>query len=52
MDEVLQSYLKLAVDYDNSLANTKFCLAQLLHDQLESREGHALMAAGSMRELW
>lgn len=41
-----------AVDYDNYASNTKYCLAQLMHDQLETELGQSLMKAKTMRELW
>ena len=43
------STLPPAVDYDSYASNTKYCLAQLLHDQLETE---SLMKATTMRELW
>ena len=46
------STLPQAVDYDNYASNTKYCLAQLLHDQLETELGQSLMKATTMRELW
>lgn len=52
IDDVIREYLKLAVDYDNYHSNTKYCLAQLLHDNMDSPEGRALLASSSMRDLW
>ncbi|XP_065915860.1 tRNA-dihydrouridine(20) synthase [NAD(P)+]-like [Dysidea avara] len=51
VDQVARDYLQLAVDYDNYASNTKYCLAQLLHDQLETELGQSLMKARTMREL-
>ena len=52
IDDVIMDYLKLAVDYDNYHSNTKYCLGQLLHDRMDSMEGKALLASGSMHDLW
>ena len=52
--EMIQRYLKLAVDTDNYSSNTKYCLAQMLQggQVMDSREGQALLSAGPMREIW
>lgn len=53
--EVAKEYLKLAVRYDNHEPNTKFCLVQLLSDQLETPLGRCLLSANDnkeMCELW
>ena len=50
-DDVIVKYLKYAVDYDNPYPNTKYCLQQLLHEDLESGKGKALQGALSAREI-
>jgi tRNA-dihydrouridine synthase 2 len=52
IDDVIRDYVKLAVDCDNYHANSKYCLAQLLHDNMDSPQGKALLASSTMRELW
>ena len=52
IDDVIKDYVKLAVDYDNYHSNSKYCLAQLLHDNMDSPQGKALLASNTMRELW
>lgn len=45
-------FIVQAVDYDNYASNTKYCLAQLMHDRVETELGQSLMKAKTMRELW
>ena len=52
INDVIRDYVKLAVDCDNYHANSKYCLAQLLHDNMDSPQGKALLASSTMRELW
>ena len=41
-----------AVQYDNHYTNTKYCLCQMLREQLESPQGKLLHAAQSSQEIW
>lgn len=41
-----------AVRYDNHYTNTKYCLCQMLREQLETTQGKKLHAAQSTREIW
>uniref|UniRef100_A0A7J7SB13 tRNA-dihydrouridine(20) synthase [NAD(P)+]-like n=1 Tax=Myotis myotis TaxID=51298 RepID=A0A7J7SB13_MYOMY len=36
LEEVMQKYIRYAVQYDNHYTNTKHCLCQMLREQLES----------------
>nr|XP_006117702.1 tRNA-dihydrouridine(20) synthase [NAD(P)+]-like isoform X1 [Pelodiscus sinensis] len=51
LKEVMQAYIKYAVRYDNHYTNTKYCLCQMLREQLESTEGKKLHAAQSTQEI-
>ncbi|KAJ6666070.1 hypothetical protein lerEdw1_000974 [Lerista edwardsae] len=51
LKEVMQEYIKYAVRYDNHYTNTKYCLCQMLREQLENAQGKKLHAAQSMREI-
>lgn len=44
--------LPQAVKYDNHYTNTKYCLCQMLQEQLESSQGRLLHAAQSSWEIW
>ena len=52
INEVAQDYVKTAIDYDNSSGNTKYCLAQIMHKNIETSEWRKLMAARTMEEIW
>lgn len=41
-----------AVRYDNHYTNTKYCLCQMLREQLETTQGKKLHAAQSTQEIW
>ncbi|XP_043382269.1 tRNA-dihydrouridine(20) synthase [NAD(P)+]-like isoform X2 [Chelonia mydas] len=45
------SHWKQAVRYDNHYTNTKYCLCQMLREQLETTEGKKLHAAQSTQEI-
>ncbi|XP_072044693.1 tRNA-dihydrouridine(20) synthase [NAD(P)+]-like [Amphiura filiformis] len=49
--DVIKKYLKYVVDYDNHYPNTKYCVQQLMHDDLESSKGKALHASMSNKEI-
>lgn len=45
-------FLFQAVEYDNSFSNTKYCVAQMMHEALETPEGIKLKHSRTMKELW
>ncbi|XP_078462567.1 tRNA-dihydrouridine(20) synthase [NAD(P)+]-like isoform X2 [Lampetra planeri] len=51
LDDVIHAYIRYAVKYDNSQHNTKYCLCQMLRDQLESPLGKQLYACQSLQEI-
>lgn len=51
LEEVMQKYIRYAVQYDNHYTNTKYCLCQMLREQLESPQGRMLHAAQSSQEI-
>ncbi|XP_060041227.1 tRNA-dihydrouridine(20) synthase [NAD(P)+]-like isoform X2 [Erinaceus europaeus] len=51
LEEVMQKYIQYAVQYDNHYTNTKYCLCQMLREQLESPQGRLLHAAQSSQEI-
>ncbi|NWU83971.1 DUS2L synthase, partial [Onychorhynchus coronatus] len=51
LKDVMQDYLKYAVRYDNHYTNTKYCLCQMLREQLETAQGKKLHAAQSTKEI-
>ncbi|XP_053305544.1 tRNA-dihydrouridine(20) synthase [NAD(P)+]-like [Spea bombifrons] len=51
LEEIMRDYIKLALQYDNHYTNTKYCLCQMLRDQLESPMGKRLHAAQSTEDI-
>ncbi|NXY06116.1 DUS2L synthase, partial [Pteruthius melanotis] len=51
LKDVMQDYIKYAVRYDNHYTNTKYCLCQMLREQLETTRGKKLHAAQSAQEI-
>nr|XP_014593914.2 tRNA-dihydrouridine(20) synthase [NAD(P)+]-like isoform X2 [Equus caballus] len=51
LEEVMKKYIRYAVQYDNHYTNTKYCLCQMLREQLESPQGKLLHAAQSSQEI-
>ncbi|XP_043937984.1 tRNA-dihydrouridine(20) synthase [NAD(P)+]-like isoform X2 [Protopterus annectens] len=51
LEEVMKEYIKYAIKYDNYYSNTKYCLCQMLREQLESPRGKKLHAAQSSQEI-
>ena len=52
IEVVVKDYLKLAVDYDNHGGNTKYCLAQLMHEDMTSKQGRELLRCHTFEEMW
>ncbi|XP_014207131.1 tRNA-dihydrouridine(20) synthase [NAD(P)+]-like [Copidosoma floridanum] len=51
MEEVIRSYLKLAVDYDNSPSNTKYCVQNILRDLQESPLGRRFLDTQTLEQI-
>ncbi|XP_048371641.1 tRNA-dihydrouridine(20) synthase [NAD(P)+]-like isoform X2 [Sphaerodactylus townsendi] len=51
LNDVVREYIKYAVRYDNHYTNTKYCLCQMLREQLENAQGKQLHAAQSLQEI-
>uniref|UniRef100_UPI00254141F8 tRNA-dihydrouridine(20) synthase [NAD(P)+]-like n=1 Tax=Euleptes europaea TaxID=460621 RepID=UPI00254141F8 len=51
LNDIIQEYIKYAVWYDNHYTNTKYCLCQMLREQLENAQGKKLHAAQSLEEI-
>ncbi|KAM4614076.1 tRNA-dihydrouridine(20) synthase [NAD(P)+]-like [Discoglossus pictus] len=51
LEEVMCDYIRHAVQYNNHYTNTKYCLCQMLRDQMESALGKRLHAAQSTQDI-
>lgn len=52
MDTVINEYLKLAVDYDNPPANTKYCIQNILRDLQETPRGRQFLECQTLQQIW
>ncbi|XP_072242606.1 tRNA-dihydrouridine(20) synthase [NAD(P)+]-like [Leuresthes tenuis] len=51
VEKVMEDYLKYAIQYDNNVFNTKYCLCQMLRDKVESPLGKQVQAAQTNAEI-
>lgn len=51
LDDVIIEYLKLAVDYDNAPANTKYCVQNMLRELQESERGKQLLESQTLQQI-
>ncbi|XP_062619891.1 tRNA-dihydrouridine(20) synthase [NAD(P)+]-like [Saccostrea cucullata] len=50
--DIVKEYIKVAIDWDNNWVNTKYCVLQMMHDNmLDYPEGELTQAAMSMEEI-
>lgn len=52
MEDVIKSYLKYAVDCDNSPSNTKYCIQNILREQQESTLGKKFLSSQTLEQIW
>lgn len=52
LDDVITAYLKLAVQYDNSPSNAKYCVQSMLRELQETPRGKKFLAAQSLQDIW
>lgn len=52
LDEVIVAYLKLAVDYDNSPSNTKYCVQNMLKELQETPRGKRFLECQTLEQIW
>lgn len=52
LDDVICDYLKLAVDYDNSPSNTKYCVQNMLKELQETPRGKKFLECQTMEQIW
>jgi tRNA-dihydrouridine synthase 2 len=52
MEQVIRDYLKLAVDYDNSPSNSKYCVQNILRELQESPLGKSFLETQTLEQIW
>lgn len=51
MDTVIKDYLKLAVDYDNSPSNTKYCIQNILRELQDTPRGRQFLDCQTLKQM-
>ncbi|GBP76712.1 tRNA-dihydrouridine(20) synthase-like [Eumeta japonica] len=51
MDTVIKDYLRLAVDYDNSPSNTKYCIQNILRELQETPRGKQFLECQTLEQI-
>lgn len=52
IDDVIKSYLKYAVDYDNSPSNTKYCVQNIIRELQETPLGKKFLSSQTLEQIW
>lgn len=52
LDDVIISYLKYAVDYDNAPSNTKYCVQNMLKELQETPRGKKFLECQTLEQIW
>lgn len=52
MDQVIREYLKLAVQFDNSPSNTKYCVQNILRELQETPRGRKFLDCQTLEQIW
>lgn len=51
LDEVIDAYLRLCIEYDNVFTNTKYCVQMMLRDLQETPRGKRLLNSKTPEEI-
>lgn len=51
IDTIIRQYLKYAIDYDNSPANTKYCIQNILKELQDTPRGKKFLEAQTMEQI-
>lgn len=52
IDVVIKSYLKYAIDYDNSPSNTKYCIQNIIRELQDTPFGKEFLKAQTLEQIW
>lgn len=52
LEDVITDYLKLAIDYDNSPSNTKYCVQNMLKELQETMRGKRFLECQTLEQIW
>ncbi|KAK3085239.1 hypothetical protein FSP39_000398 [Pinctada imbricata] len=49
--DVVREYIKVAIDYDNNYTNTKYCVLQMMHADMDIEEGLKTLSTDSLQDI-
>lgn len=52
MDDIIEKYLTLSVDFDNPPHNTKYGVQSILHSLQMTPKGKQFLACQTMQQMW
>lgn len=52
LDEVIKTFLRICVDYDNTPSNTKYCIQMMLRELQETPRGQQFLQCQTLEEIW
>ena len=52
IEDLIRAYLRLAVDFDNSPSNTKYCIQNILRDLQETPLGKRFLETQTLEQIW
>lgn len=52
LDDVIEKFLKISIDFDNSPSNTKYCIQMMLRELQETPRGKQFLECQTLEEIW
>ena len=52
IDDVVERYLRICVDYDNNASNSKYCIQNMLRELVDTPKGRTFQKAQTLEEIW
>lgn len=52
IETVIKEYLMLAVDFDNTPSNTKYCIQNILRELQETPRGREFLECQTLEQIW
>lgn len=52
LDDVITSYLKYCIDYDNAPSNSKYCVQNILKELQETPRGKKFLECQTLETIW
>ncbi|KAJ8303268.1 hypothetical protein KUTeg_019664 [Tegillarca granosa] len=49
--DVIKEYVKLCIEYDSNFSNVKYCVLQMMHEDMDQQEGLDTQASATLEEI-